>query len=90
MEKDMSDYFIMEELDSSRDSIDLKTYKSLYVASHDTKISLNAFSNARDKGNTVIVRRRDKTPFRISWSSIHPKCFEAKKEIERSEEKERG
>ena len=88
-EKDISNYFIMEELDSSGDSIDLKTYKSLYEASQDTKISLNAFRNARDKGNTVIVRRRDKTPFRISWSSIHPKCFEAKKEIERSEERER-
>ena len=88
--KDISDYFIMEELDSSGNSIiDLKTYKCLYEASQDTKISLNAFRNVRDKGNTVIVRRRDKTPFRISWSSIHPKCFEAKKEIERSEERER-
>ena len=37
----------------------------------------------------MIVRRRDKTPFRISWSNIYPKCLEAKKEIERSEEKER-
>ena len=87
--KDISDYFIMEELDSSGNSIDLKTYKSLYEASQDTKISLNAFRNARDKGNTVIVRRGDKTPFRISWSSIHPKCFEAKNEIERSKERER-
>ena len=87
--KDISDYFIMEELDSSGDSIDLRTYKSLYEASQDTKISLNAFRNAKDKGNAVIVRRRGKTPFRISWSSIHPKCFEAKKEIERSEERER-
>ena len=86
--KDISDYFIMEELDSSGNSIDLRTYKSLYEASQDTKISLNA-RNARDKANTVIVRRRDKNPFRISWSNIHPKCFEAKKEIERSEERER-
>ena len=87
--KDISDYFIMEELDSSGNSIDLKTYKSLYEASQNTGISLNAFRNARDKGNTVIVRRTDKTPFRISWSNIHPNCFEAKKEIERSEERER-
>ena len=41
--KDISDYFIMEELDSSGDSIDLRTYKSLYEASQDTKISLEAF-----------------------------------------------
>ena len=85
--KDISNYFIMEELDNSRNSIDLKTYKSLYEASQDTKISSNVFRNARDKGNIVIVRRRDKTPFRISWSSIHPKCFEAKTEIGRSEER---
>ena len=37
----------------------------------------------------MIVRRRDKTPLRISWSNIHPNCFEAKKEFERSEERER-
>ena len=86
--KDTSDYFTMEELDSSGDSIDLRTYKSLYEASRNTGISLNAFRNARDEGNTVIVRRRDKTPFRISWSNIHPNCFEAKKEIERSEKRE--
>ena len=46
------------------------------------------FEMRRDKENTVIVRRRDKIPFRISWSNIHPNCFEAKKEIERSEERE--
>ena len=54
----------MEELDSSGDSIDLRTYKSLYEASQDTKISLGAFRNARDKGNTLIVRRVYKVPFR--------------------------
>ena len=52
--KDISNYLIMEELDSSGNSIDLKTYKSLYEASQNTVISLNAFRNARDKGNTVI------------------------------------
>ena len=87
--KDISDYFIMEELDSSGDSIDLRTYKSLYEASQDTKISSGAFQNARDKGNTLIVRRKDKVPFRISWSNIHPNCFKFKKEIERSEEREK-
>ena len=60
--KDISDNFIMEELDSSGNSIDLKTYKSLYETSQNTGISLNAFRNAKDKGNTVILRRRDKPP----------------------------
>ena len=87
--KDIRDYSIMEELHSSGDSIDLRTYKSLYEASQDTKISLGAFRNARDKGNTLIVRRRDKVPFRISWSNIHPNCFKFKKEIKRSEEREK-
>ena len=41
--KDISDYFIMEELDCSGNSIDLKTHKSLYEASQNTGISLNAF-----------------------------------------------
>ena len=89
--KDISNYFIMEELDSSGDSIDFRTYKSLYEAFQDTKNSLGAFRNARDKGNTLIVSRKDKVPFRISWSNIHPNCFKVKKEIERSEkEKKRG
>ena len=87
--KDISNYFIMEELDSSGDSKDLRTYKSLYEASQDTKISLGAFRNARDKGNTLIMRRKDKVPFRILWSNIHPNCFKFKKEIERSEEREK-
>ena len=71
--KDTSNYFIMEELDSSGDSIDLRTYKSLYEAFQDTKNSLGAFRNARDKGNTLIVRRKDKVPFRISFIQIASK-----------------
>ena len=37
----------------------------------------------------MIVRRKDKVPFRILWSNIHPNCFKFKKEIERSEEREK-
>ena len=35
--KVISNYFVMEELDSSGDSIHLKSYKSLYEVSQDTK-----------------------------------------------------
>ena len=41
------------------------------------------------------MRRRDKAPFEIGWSNIHPNCFEARKEdrriaeIEERLEKER-
>ena len=79
----------MEELDSSGDSIDLRTYKSLHEASQDTKICLGAFRNARDKGNTLIIRRKYKVPFRILWSNMHPNCFKVKKKIERLEEREK-
>ena len=44
--------------------------------------------NAREKGNTLIVRRKDKVPFEIDWSDIHPNCFEARKEDKRRAERE--
>ena len=44
--------------------------------------------NAREKGNTLIVRRKDKVPFEIDWSDIHPNCFEARKEDRRIAERE--
>ena len=76
-------------MDKDGDAIGTKSYESLYRASQDTGISLNAFRNARDKGNTVIVRRSDKIPFRIPWTDIHPNCFEARKEDRRLSEREK-
>ena len=49
---------------------------------------MNALWNAREKGNTLIIRRRDKVPFEIGWSNIHPNCFAAKKEDRRIAESE--
>ena len=95
--KDISDHFIMEELDSSGKSIDLKTYKSLYEASQNTGISLNALRNARDKGSTVIVRRRDKPPlgyrgqaFIQNALKLRRKLKDLRKEKERDWKKLRG
>ena len=48
-----------------------------------------AFRKVRDKGNTVIVRRRDKTPFRIMWSNIHKRCFDSKKRMQKDQEREK-
>ena len=68
--------------------MDIKTYNSLHEASKDTGISLNALWNAREKGNRLVVRRRDKVPFQISWSDIHFNCFEKRRE-ERAESERR-
>ena len=68
--------------------LEVKSYNSLYEASKVTGISLNTLWNAREKGNTLIVRRRDKAPFEIGWSNIHPNCFEARKEDRRIAERE--
>ena len=51
-------------------------------------ISWDTLWNAREKGNTLIVRRRDNAPFKIGWSNIHPNCFEARKEERRLKERE--
>ena len=83
-EKDRSDYFLISRLDNNKDSlgdqIDVKAYNTIYEASRDTAISQCALRNAREKGNTLIVRRKDKVLFEIDWSDIHPNCFEARKE----------
>ena len=63
--------------------------QSLYKASQDTGISLGALRNARDKGNTVVVRRSDKVPFGILWSDIHKICFEKRMKDRRLAEREK-
>ena len=91
-EKDRSDYFLISRLDNNKDSlgdqIDVKAYNTIYEASRDTAISRCALRNAREKGNTLIIRRKDKVPFEIDWSDIHPNCFEARKEDRRIAERE--
>ena len=87
--KDLSDFFILVELNDSGNAVSHNTYENLHRASQATEISQKAFRNARDKGNTVIVRRRDKTPFRIMWSNIHKRCFDAKKRMEKDQEREK-
>ena len=79
----------MKMIDKAGDAIGTRSYESLYKASQDTGISLGALRNARDKGNTVVVRRSDKVPFRILWSDIHKRCFEKRKEDRRLAEREK-
>ena len=60
----------------------------MYKASKATGISWDTLWNVRGKGNTLIIRRKDKVPFEISWSNIHPNCFEDRKEERRLKERE--
>ena len=78
----------MKMMDKAGDAIATRSYESLYKA-QDTGISLGALRNARDKGNTVVVRRSDKEPFGILWSDIHKRCFEKRKEDRRLAEREK-
>ena len=82
--EDRSDYISMARLDNDVKLDTIDTFDSMYKASKATGISWNA----REKGNTLIIRRKDKVPFDITWSNIHPNCFEAGKEERRLKERE--
>ena len=86
--EDRSDYISMARLDDDGKLDTIDTFDSMYKASKATGISWDALWNAREKGNTLIIRRKDKVPFEISWSNIHPNCFEARKEERRLKERE--
>ena len=79
----------MKMMDKAGDAIGTRSYESLYKASQDTGISLGALRNARDKGNTFVVRRSDKVRFGILWSDVHKRCFEKRKEDRRLAEREK-
>ena len=86
--EDESDYISMARLDDDRKLDDIKSFDSMYKASKATGFSWDALWNAREKGHTLIIRRKDKVPFEITWSNIHPDCFEARKEERRLKERE--
>ena len=68
-EEDRSNYFLLSRLDKNKsslgDMVNFKSYNNIHAASGDTGISQGALRNAREKGNTLIVRRKDKVPFEI-------------------------
>ena len=57
--------------------------KTLYKASKLSGLSLCALKNAIEKGNRLVVRRRDKQPFKLTWCNSHEVCFEDRKERKR-------
>ena len=86
--QDIADFFFLLIMDKNGKVTENKTYGSLYKASQENGISLGALRNARDNMNTVIVRREDKMPFKVLWSTIHKTCFNAKKDREKAAERE--
>ena len=78
----------LEELDGDGNAIDSFFPETLYRASKISGLSLNALRNARDKGNRLLVRRRDKKQFRITWCTSHDACFKARRERKRRRTKE--
>ena len=79
----------LEELDGDGNAIDSFFNETLYKGSKISGLSLNALRNARDKGNRLLVKRRDKKQFRITWCTSHDACFKARREKEREEERKR-
>ena len=59
--------------------------KSIYEAHKLTGLSVSSLTNASDKGNAIITRRKDKQRFILYWQSIHERCFQIRKEERRLE-----
>ena len=88
--KDRKDYghLYMERLDRDGNVIWSSGFDNMYRASKESGVSLNTLWNTQEKGNSLIVRRRDKVPFKLWWGSSHNRCFEDRKERRRLEERE--
>ena len=54
--------------------------KSIYEAHKLTGLSVSSLTNAADKGNAIITRRKGKQQFILYWESIHERCFQIRKE----------
>ena len=54
--------------------------KSIYEAHKLTGLSVSSLTNAADKGNAIITRRKGKQRFILYWQSIHERCFQIRKE----------
>ena len=82
----MKGVLVSEKLDRSTGVVIEECFpKSLYRASKLSGLSLCALRNAIGKGNRLVVRRKDKQPFKLTWCNSHDWCFEYKRERERLE-----
>ena len=76
---DKMDHFSIEKLTRKGEIIHTHCPGSLYRASQISGISWNALKNAKDKGNRIVYRRKDKMPFELGWGTSHLPCFEERK-----------
>ena len=77
---------VLEKLDINTGAVIEESFpKTLYGASQLSGLSLSTLRHAIEKGNRLVVRRKDKQPFKLTWCSSHEACFEHKKEPERLE-----
>ena len=81
--------FTVEELNKDGEAVSSSFPSSLYMASKESGISLGALRSARDKGNTLLTRRKDKKKFRVFWGTSHNICFQARREREKEKEREK-
>ena len=54
--------------------------KSFYETHKLTGLSVSSLTNAANKGNAIITRRKGKQRFILYWQSIHERCFQIRKE----------
>ena len=80
---DKMNHFSIEELTRKGEIIQTHYPVSLYRASQISGISWNTLKNARDKGNRIVYRRKDKMPFELGWGTSHLPCFEERRRKER-------
>ena len=76
----------LEKLDRNGMVIEEHFPRTLYKASKISGLSLCSLRNAIEKGNRLLVRRKDKQPFKLTWCSSHEGCFEDRKEKMRLED----
>ena len=81
--EDKMDNFSIEELNSKGEIIQTHYPGSLYRAAQISGISWNALKNAKDKGNRIVYRTKDKMPFELGWGTSHLPCFEERRRKER-------
>ena len=58
-------HILMAKLDSNGEQIWMNSFDSMYKASKASGVSLNTLWNAREKGNEIVIRRKDKALFRV-------------------------
>ena len=71
---------VLERLNSNGMVMEENIPKTLYKASKISGLSPCFLRNAIEKGNRLLIRRKDKQPFKLTWCNSHEGCFKDRKE----------